>query len=132
MDPVRIGGFFNRDHLYAIVGASNDPAKYGNKVYRNLKHAGFSVVPVNLREREIDGDPAYPSLDACPTAPDVVVTVAPPEVTEQIVRQCARLGIGRVWMQPGSESEQAVAFCAQRGIAAVHHACIMAEKGDFI
>jgi len=53
-----------------------------------------------------------------------VVTVVPPNVTEEIVKECARLGIKHVRMQPGSESDEAVKFCQNNGIEAVT-ACIM-------
>jgi len=61
----------------------------------------------------------------------VVDIVVPPQVTEEIVRQCAELGLGRVWMQPGSESEEAIRFCQEKGIRVVHDACAMLRKREW-
>ena len=93
---------------WAVIGVSNNPAKYGNKVYNQLKKAGYSVYAINPGLKNIDGDPCYPSLAALPTVPDAVSVVVPPKITEQIITDCIDLGINRVWMQPGSESEEAI------------------------
>ena len=83
---------------------------------------------VNPNGGELDGQRLYVSLAELPEKPAVVDTVVPPRVTEQVVRQCADLGIIRVWMQPGSESEESIAYCEEHGIAVVHHACAMIRK----
>ena len=59
---------------------------------------------------------------------DVVDTVVPPHITEQIVKECKELGITKVWMQPGSESEKAIIFCKDNGIEVVYDDCIMAQR----
>ncbi|MEM4888996.1 MAG: CoA-binding protein, partial [Thermosphaera sp.] len=63
-----------------------------------------------------------------PAKPDVVVTVVPPQVTELVVEECKELGVRKIWMQPGSESEKAVEYCEKNNIAVVHGACIMIER----
>jgi predicted CoA-binding protein len=83
---------------------------------------------VNPYLAEILGDRCYPSLSDLPSKPDVVDTVVPPAVTEKIVRECAALGIDKVWMQPGSESEQAIAFCKRNGIKFVYGVCVMVQR----
>jgi predicted CoA-binding protein len=62
--------------------------------------------------------------------PDVVDTVVPPTVTEAIVKECKELGIARVWMQPGSESEKALNFCAENNIKVVHDMCVMVKRRE--
>jgi len=74
------------------------------------------------------GDKCYPGLEHLPTKPDVVSVVVPPRVTEEIVKTCKRLGIMKVWMQPGSESEEAIRFCDNNGINVVHALCVMIER----
>ena len=66
-----------------------------------------------------------------PEKPAVVDIVVPPKVTEEIVRQCAELGLGRVWMQPGSESEEATRFCHEKGIKVVHGVCAMMLRREW-
>ena len=67
---------------FAVLGASRDRDKYGYKVYRKIKAAGYTVYAINPNADEIDGDPCYPSLDNAPTQIDCLVTVTPPQVTE--------------------------------------------------
>lgn len=113
---------------FAVVGASRDEHKFGNRVFRFLKGAGYKVYAVNPNADTIDGEPVYPLLDNLPERIDCVVTVVPPEVTYEIVRQAGQLGIRHMWMQPGSESESAVIEAHAQGIDAVYGGpCIMVE-----
>lgn len=104
---------------YAVVGASRSPEKYGYLVYRSLKTAGKKVFPVNPRAEAVDGDRCYPSLSSLPQTPEVAVMIVPPAITEAAAGECAKLGIKQIWMQPGAESEAAVAACHASGIAVV-------------
>jgi len=119
---------FINQRVWAVVGASTDPSKYGNRIFRDLRGAGYTVYGVNARGGEIEGQGLYASLADLPEKPAVVDTVVPPTVTEQIVRQCAELGLTRVWMQPGSESEAAVEFCGEHGIGVVYGTCAMLRR----
>ncbi len=123
-----IQDFLHQRNVFAVVGASKDPQKYGHKVYRDLRAGGYEVYPVNPRATEILGDRCYPALKDLPVTPDVVDIVVPPQVTQEIVRACHEHGIRKVWMQPGSESEDAIAFCQAKGIAVVHSVCVMVER----
>ncbi len=118
---------FLKYRRFAIVGASNDASKYGHIVYHHLKDKGFEVLAVNPRLTDVGGDPCYPTLKDLPAPVDGVVSIVPPAATEQIVRHAAEAGIPRVWMQPGAESDQAIRFCEEHGIRAIHHACIMTQ-----
>ena len=118
-DAARIAAFLAAGP-WAVVGASNERSKYGNKVLRCYLQAGKGPVhPVNPREREIEGLPAYPSLSALPERPRAVSIITPPKITEQVVEECATLGIRHLWMQPGAESPRAVERCAELGLALV-------------
>ncbi|MEM2622281.1 MAG: CoA-binding protein, partial [Candidatus Nezhaarchaeales archaeon] len=128
MNEELIREFLDRRNVFAVVGASRDPQKYGYQVYRDLKSAGYKVYPVNPNAQEVLGDKCYPSLKELPAKPDVVVTVVPPQVTELVVEECKELGVRKIWMQPGSESERAVEYCEKNNIAVVHGACIMIER----
>jgi len=119
---------FINQRVWAVVGASTNPEKYGHKIFRDLRAAGYIIYGVNPSGGEIDGQRLYPTLADLPEKPAVVDVVVPPQVTEEIVRQCAELGLGRVWMQPGSESEEAIRFCEEKGIKVVHGVCAMIRK----
>lgn len=128
MNQNLIAEFVNRKNVFAVIGASRDPRKYGHQVYRDLRDGGFRVYCVNPNSEEVLGDKCYPRLDALPVKPDVVDIVVPPKVTEQVVKTCRRLGIRKVWMQPGSESEKAIAFCKKNDIDVIHGVCVMIER----
>lgn len=117
-----------RKNVIAVVGASRDPEKYGHRVYKDLKEAGYTVYPVNPSATVILGDRCYPDLKSLPVKPDVVNLVVPPEVREEVVKACKELCITKVWMQPGSESEKAIQFCEANGIDVVYGVCIMVER----
>jgi predicted CoA-binding protein len=122
-----ITDFVNR-RTWAIVGASQDRSKFGNRILRSLRDSGYVVYPVNPKGGEIEGIKAYPSLADLPVPPEVIDLVVPPVVSEQIVREAHGLGLDRIWFQPGSESEKALAYCRDHGLQAIHHACAMVWK----
>lgn len=115
---------FIAQRRFAIVGATNNPQKYGYHIFKNLRNRGYEVYPVNPRLNELEGVRCYPSLADIPIKVDVVDFVVPPKVTEQILRECKRLGLNRIWLQPGSESETAIAFCKDNNLKVVHGVCV--------
>jgi uncharacterized protein len=116
---------FLTQRTLAVVGASRDPKKFGNMVYKDLRAKGYRVFPVNPNADAIEGDRCYPSLSALPEPVGGVLVVVPPAETERVTREAAQAGIRRVWMQQGAESEAAIRFCEANGIAAVHGECIL-------
>ncbi len=123
-----IKDFLDKRNVFAVVGASRDPKKYGYQVYKDLKQAGYKVYPINPNAEEILGDKCYPNLESLPIKPDVVDIVVPPPITEKIVQSCKKVGVKKVWMQPGSESEKAIEFCRENGIEVVYGVCVMVER----
>ena len=128
MDEKLIREFLDKKNVFAVVGASRNPEKYGHQVYRDLRSAGYRVYPVNPNTDEILGDKCYSSLEALPVKPDVADLVVPPKVTEKTIKNCEKLGIKKVWMQPGSESETAINFCRESGMDVIHGVCVMVER----
>lgn len=112
---------------WAVVGVSADPDKYGHKVYKQLKNAGYVVYGVNPKLESLDGETIYPALAELPIKPDAVSLIVPPKVTEQVVQQCIDLGIKRVWMQPGSESPDAINNGLTNGLDVIHDQCVLIE-----
>lgn len=122
-----IEDFINR-RVWAVVGASQNPAKYGYKIVQDLSSAGYKVYPVNPKGGEIEGIPVYRSLRDLPEKPEVVDIVVPPQVTEEVVKECKELGLTRIWMQPGAESEKAIQYCEENGLQVVYGVCAMLNK----
>lgn len=116
--------FLTKD-IFAVVGATSKTEKYGYKIYQFLKKQGKKVYPIHPAIKEIEGDPVYKTLSDLPEKVDVVDVVVPPQVTEKVVEECLKLGIKRVWMQPGAESEKAIEFCKNNDIEVVYNSCVM-------
>ena len=127
-DP-RINDFLAGDR-FAVVGASTDRTKYGNRVLRAYQQAGRTVFPVNPRGGEIEGLTAYPDLAALPEPVDGVSIITPPDVTTTVVEAALQLGIRHLWMQPGAESPAAVEAARAAG-ATVRpgDACLLVGHG---
>jgi len=123
-----INEFLKKENVFAVIGVSKDSKKYGNKVYFDLKHAGYTVYPINPNVSEVSGNMCYPGLMNLPLKPDVVDIVVPPKVTEKVVKECKDLKINKVWMQPGSESERAIRFCKENDIGVLYGVCVMMER----
>jgi predicted CoA-binding protein len=109
----------------AIVGATDNPEKYGNRIYRDLKAKGFRVYPVNPTKDKIDGDTAYADLGDLPEAPDIVNFVVPPTRTLRLLERAKELGLMNVWVQPGAENEDVLAYLDTHGFDYLTNACIM-------
>jgi len=113
----------------AVVGVSERTEKFGFKIFKDLLSAGFTVYGVNPRGQEVLGKKIYKTLKDIEVIPDLVITVVSPEVTERIVEECRALGIKEIWMQPGSESENAIKSALEYGISLTHSACLMKQSG---
>ncbi len=111
---------------FAVAGVSRNPQKYGTLAYRALVDHGKITYPINPSMDSIDGSRCFPDIESLPAVPDVLVSVVQPSITEQLVGDCARLGVPNIWMQPGAESDAAVQLAETLGIAVVHGGpCIM-------
>lgn len=116
-------------HSIAVVGVSADPSKYGHRVFKDLLVAGYPVYAVNPKGGTIENQTVYSALSTLPHIPDLVITVVPPAVTEEVVKECHRLNIKEIWMQPGSESNLAIEQASSLGIAVTSNACFMKQQG---
>jgi predicted CoA-binding protein len=116
---------FMAQKRFAVVGASNHHEKFGNRIFRNLKGRGYEVYPVNPGLDEVEGSKCYHTLGDIPVKVDVADFVVPPAVTEKILPQCKELGIDRIWLQPGAESDAAIEYCRQNDLKVVYGTCVM-------
>ena len=118
MDPSRIDTFL-AGTVYAVVGASTDRSKYGNRVLRCYLQNGRTVHPVHPKEGTIEGCTCYPDLRQLPEPVHGVSIVTPPAVTERIVEDVPASGARWVWMQPGAESDAAVGRAEALGLEVI-------------
>ena len=115
---------------HAVVGASRDRAKYGNKVLRAYLQKGCKVYAVNPNVSEVEGLEAYPDLASLPELVHGISVITPPEVTERVVEQAAEAGIKNIWMQPGAESPEATNRAQQLGMNVIAgEACALVALG---
>jgi len=90
----------------AVIGASNDRRKYGNKALRALRERGYTVWPVNPNESEVEGIPAFKSIRDVPQRPEMTTVYVRPEVVLQILPDIAAKGCDELWLNPGTESDE--------------------------
>lgn len=118
-----------KEKAIAVIGVSAREEKFGFKIFRDLIGAGFQVSGVNQRGGEVLGQKIFRNLKDIGKIPDLVITVVSPEVTEKIIEECRELGIKEVWMQPGSDSENAIKKAREYGIQLTYNACFMVQQG---
>jgi hypothetical protein len=118
------------DTTVAIVGATDNPGKYGYVIYRDLKHKGFEVYAVNPGRETVDGDPAYRSLSDLPVKPTIVDIVVPPKTTLGVLEKAKELGYTNVWVQPGAESPEVMSYLTENDFNYLANACIMVQSRD--
>lgn len=112
----------------AILGASRDRHKFGNKSVRAHLQAGYRVMPVNPREDEIEGLPAYPSLAALPEPPQRISVYLPPAVGLKLLPELAASGAQEVWFNPGSADDALLAAAERLGVPAID-GCSIVDLG---
>ncbi|MBX3388614.1 MAG: CoA-binding protein [Phycisphaeraceae bacterium] len=125
----RIEGFLSGSP-FAVVGASADRAKYGNKVLRCYLQNGRVAIPVNPSAAEIEGLRTFANLRSIPERVHAVSIITPPPVTERIVEEAGELGIKHIWMQPGAESAKAIGQAQESGMNVIASgACVLVVLG---
>lgn len=112
----------------AVVGASADRHKYGNKCVRAYQAAGYRVFPVNPHEPAVEGLSTFRSVTDVPERLDRISVYLPPAVTRTVLADLASAGAGEVWFNPGSVDAEVVAEARRRGIP-VRQGCSIIDLG---
>jgi len=112
----------------AVIGASNDRAKFGNKAVRAFRQQGYTVYPVNLKETEIEGLSVYRSIRDVPVRPQMVSVYLPPPVLFKILPDIAARGCDELWLNPGTESDEVLAEAERLGLNVIQ-ACSIVGVG---
>lgn len=111
----------------AMVGISREGKDFSVMLFKELRRRGYDVVPVNPQMTELWGPQCFARVQDIHPPVDGALLMTSPSVTESVVRDCAEAGIRRVWMHravgEGAVSDEAVAFCRERGIAVVPGEC---------
>ncbi len=109
----------------AVVGASSDRRKFGNKAVRAFREAGYRVIPITPRHTEVEGEPAFPSVLDYPGTIDMATVYLPPAIGEQVVESLAQKGIGEVWFNPGADSPVVLTRARALGIRPIQACSII-------
>jgi predicted CoA-binding protein len=113
----------------AVIGASSDRRKFGNKALRAFASRGYTVVAINPHERAIEGHPTYPSVLDVPGSIDMATVYVQPEVGVAVMEEIANKGIAEVWLNPGADAPEVVARAEALGLKTVQ-ACSIIGIGE--
>jgi predicted CoA-binding protein len=121
---------FMASPAFAVIGASANRQKYGNKVLRCYQQNGWKVIPVNPNETDIEGIPCVATISDLPAEVESISMITPPAVTARLVPLAIEKGIKNIWMQPGAEHPDAVALCRQHGVNVIADgSCLLVVMG---
>jgi predicted CoA-binding protein len=109
----------------AVIGASTDRTKFGNKAVRAYLQQGYQVFPVNPKATEIEGLPAFPTISAVPVRPQLVSVYLPPPVLLKVLAEIAVKGCDELWLNPGTESPEVLAEAERLGLNVVQACSIL-------
>lgn len=114
----------------AIVGASSDRRKFGNKALRAFRAAGYTVVPINPNEQVVEGIPTYRSVLDAPDRIDMASVYVQPEIGLRLLSELAAKQIPEIWFNPGAESAELLAEARRRKLNVVTACSIVAIGQD--
>jgi len=115
--------------VVAVIGASSDRRKFGNKALRAFRHHGDTVIPINPRASEIEGERAYASVLDYPGKIDEATVYLPPEIGVNVMDEIAKKGIKVVWLNPGADHDDVVARAQALGLT-TRVACSIVGIGE--
>ena len=109
----------------AILGASADRNKFGNKAVRAFRQQGYTIYPVNPKETQIEGIPCFQKLSDVPVRLEMVSVYLPPAVLLKVLPEIAAKGCDELWLNPGTESEEVLAEAEKLGLNVVQACSII-------
>jgi uncharacterized protein len=110
----------------AVIGASSDRRKFGNRALRAYVAQGYTVLAINPNEAEVEGIKTYASVLDVPGPIDMATFYVPPEIGEKVIEDVAKKGITEVWLNPGAESDALVERAKALKIRPIEACSIMA------
>jgi predicted CoA-binding protein len=110
----------------AVIGASSNRDKFGNKALRAFERRGYRVIPINPNEPEVEGHKTYPSVLDVPEPIDLATVYVPVRPGVTVMEQLAQKGVGEVWLNPGADDHRVVSRAKELGLKIVQHCSIIA------
>jgi uncharacterized protein len=119
---------FLKQKRLALVGISHRKEDFSRGVFRELRRRGYSVIPVNPKLSEVEGQRCFQHVQDVTPPVDAALLMTSPSVTEEVVRDCKLAGVRQVWMHQGAGAgavnPQASNFCRQHGIRVIEGECL--------
>ena len=117
----------DKKNLIALVGASNNPEKYGNKILLDLVSKRYNVVPINSTEDTIAGIKSYKNVLDLKESPSIINFVVPPKIGFEITKELVENNYDNFWYQPGAESKEISSYLIENSKNFIDDKCIMVE-----
>ena len=118
----------------AVIGASANRRKFGNKALRAFRHRGYTVVPINPHADVVEGERAYATVLDYPDPIDEATVYVPPEIGRQVIDQVATKGIKKVWLNPGADARPVIERARSLGLNTIVACSILGigeSPGDY-
>jgi len=112
--------------IVAVIGASSNRRKFGNRALRAFRQHGYTAIPINPNETEVEGLRTYPSVLDVPGAIDIATFYVPPDIGARVIEDVARKQIPEVWLNPGAESDELIARARELSIRPIVACSIIA------
>jgi len=113
----------------AVIGASSNRAKFGNRAVRAFERQGYTVIPINPHEAEVEGHKAYASVLDVPGPIDMATVYVPGPIGVKVLDEIARKGIPEVWINPGADEAPVLDRARALGLNVIV-ACSIIGAGD--
>jgi hypothetical protein len=123
MEPI-----LTKSDVIAVFGVSDNPEKYGYKVFFDLLKADYEVFAIHSDGGAVEGVPRYKNLSELPKPASLAIMVIPPEASLAMIKDCVQAGIKKFWLQPGSESDKSIQYCKDNNLQCIYNACILLSK----
>ncbi|MDC7234491.1 MAG: CoA-binding protein [Spirochaetales bacterium] len=108
----------------ALAGVSRNPQKFGCLLYKELKGKGMDILPLHPELKEYEGVPCYAAPSELPDDVEALITSVKPDKTLSVVQEAHQKGISKIWMQQGSQSDDAVSYCEEMGLTYIAGKCV--------
>ena len=113
----------------AVIGASSNRNKFGNKALRAFERQGYTVIPINPNEASVEGHKTFASVLDVPGAIDMATVYIPADAGVGVMEQLAKKGVGEVWLNPGADDDEVVERARALGLNVIQ-ACSIIGIGE--
>ena len=119
-----VENFFAQE-TFALVGVSRNERKFGSAIFKELTKKGYKIFPINSKMTEINGEKCYSSIKDLPEKPGGVIVCVKKDESAKVVKEAVQLGIKNIWMQQGSQTDEAINYCKENNVNVVYKECVM-------